>query len=57
MATEKILYINVPFPESTHEMIREKAFKSRKSKGQMVVDLVHAKLGIKTKAEAKASAK
>jgi hypothetical protein len=57
MATEKILYINVPFPESTHEMIREKAFKSRKSKGQTVLDLVHAKLGIKPKAEPKSLAK
>lgn len=49
MATEKLVYINAPFPESTHEVIREKAFKERKSKGQVVVELAHAKLGIKPK--------
>lgn len=44
MATEKSIYINAPFPEGTHEEIRERAFREKKSKGQLVVELATAKL-------------
>lgn len=53
MATEKPIYVNAPLPPRTHEEVRKRAFRERKSKGQLVVEFVHAQLGITPKDEKK----